>query len=160
MPKGLNGRAFSAVVMAGVLALSGCVGGGRMFEPISETTQHGYVIPDQALEQVPPGSSQDQVLIALGTPSTTANYGGDGYYYIGQTRKRSAAFMRSKVVDQRVLAVYFDKNHKVERVANYGKKDGKVFDFVSRTTPTGGKDESFLQQVLSGVIGVNPGLGH
>jgi outer membrane protein assembly factor BamE (lipoprotein component of BamABCDE complex) len=160
MPKGLNGRAFHAVALLAALALSGCVGGGRMFEPISETTKHGYVIPDQALEQISPGSSQDQVLIVLGTPSTTANFSGEVYYYIGQTRHRSVAFMPSKVVDQRVLAVYFDKNHKVERVANYGKKDGKVFDFVSRTTPTGGRDESFLQQVLSGVVGMNPGLGH
>jgi outer membrane protein assembly factor BamE (lipoprotein component of BamABCDE complex) len=159
MPKGLNGRAFSAVAVLAALALSGCVG-GRMFSPISETTQHGYVVPDQALEQITPGSSQDQVLIALGTPSTTANIGGEIYYYIGQTRHRSVAFMPSKVVDQRVLAVYFDKNHKVERVANYGKKDGKVFDFVSRTTPTGGRDESFLQQVLSGVVGMGPSMPH
>jgi hypothetical protein len=28
-----------------------------------------------------------------------------------------------------------------------------VFDFISRTTPTGGADQSFLQQVLAGVVG-------
>jgi hypothetical protein len=28
-----------------------------------------------------------------------------------------------------------------------------VFDFISRTTPTGGSDQSFLAQVLSGVTG-------
>ena len=37
----------------------------------------------------------------------------------------------------------------VQRVANYGLKDGKVFDFISRTTPTGGSDQNFLAQVLS-----------
>ena len=94
------------------------------------------------------------MLIALGSPSTTANYGNDVFYYISQTRKRSVAFMPDKVVDQRVVAVYFDKNEKVERIANYGLKDGKVFDFISDTTPTGGGDESFLQQVLGGVVGI------
>ena len=39
------------------------------------------------------------------------------------------------MTDQHVLAVYFDKSGKVDRIANYGMKDGKVFDFVSRTTP-------------------------
>lgn len=158
MPKGLNGRGFSAVAVIAAVTLSGCVGGGRVFEPISKTSKHGYVVADMALEQVPVGSSQDQVLIALGTPSTTANFGGDVYYYIGQTRKQPAAFLPSKVIDQRVLAVYFDKNKKVERIADYGKKDGKLFDFVSRTTPTGGRDESFLQQVMSGVVGMGPSL--
>jgi len=127
------------------------------FAPISRTTQHGYVISETAIEQVPVGSSEDQVLIALGSPSTIGNYGGDVYYYISQTRKQPVAFENSKVIDQRVLAVYFDNKKKVERIAEYGKKDGKVFDFVSRTTPTGGRDESFIQQVFSGVIGIgNP----
>ncbi len=86
--------------------------------------------PNIAIEQVPVGSSKDQVLIALGSPSTTENFGGEAFYYISQTRKQSVAFMPEKVVGQRVVAVYFDKNDTVIRVADYGLKDGKVFDFV------------------------------
>lgn len=119
------------------------------------TSKHGYVVPPIALEQVPIGSSKDQVLIALGSPSTTADFGGEAFYYISQTRKQTVAFLPAKVVDQRVLAVYFDKNDKVTRIADYGLKDGKVFDFVSRTTPTAGHDESFLQQVLGGLLSHN-----
>jgi outer membrane protein assembly factor BamE (lipoprotein component of BamABCDE complex) len=120
---------------------------------ISSESQHGYVISDVAVEQVPVGSSKDQVLIALGSPSTTGNFGGEAFYYISQTRRQSVAFMPEKVVSQRVLAVYFDGKDSVTRVTDYGLKDGKVFDFVSRTTPTAGKDENFLQQVLGGIIG-------
>jgi outer membrane protein assembly factor BamE (lipoprotein component of BamABCDE complex) len=146
---------------AGLVLLAGCASqdGGGMFGGLAETTQHGYVVSPMALEQVPVGSSKDQVLIALGSPSTTANYGNDVFYYISQTRQRPVAFMPEKVIDQRVVAVYFDDKDKVARVANYGMKDGKVFDFISRTTPTGGSDQSFLEQVLSGVIGMGrPGL--
>ena len=46
------------------------------------------------------------------------------------------------MVDQRVIAVYFDNNRRVERLADYGLKDGKVFDYVSRTTPTSGSELS------------------
>ena len=56
--------------------------------------------------------------------------------------------MPHEVVDQRVVAVYFDKDRRVERLANYGLKDGKVFDFVSQTTPTGGQELSYLAQHL------------
>ena len=47
-----------------------------------------------------------------------------------------------------MVAVYFDKDRRVRRLANYGMKDGKVFDYVSQTTPTGGNDYSYLQQVF------------
>ncbi len=149
-----------ALVALGValIAVAGCQTGAksgtRAGGGFSETTQHGYVVSPDALEQIPVGSSKDQVLIALGSPSTTANYGSDVYYYISQTRYRAAAFMPDKVIDQRIVAVYFDKKETVERVANYGMQDGKVFDFVSATTPTGGADQNFIQQVLTGMIGL------
>jgi hypothetical protein len=38
----------------------------------SETYQKGYIVPEGALEQIPIGASQEQVLILLGTPSTVA----------------------------------------------------------------------------------------
>ncbi|RYE66989.1 MAG: outer membrane protein assembly factor BamE, partial [Rhizobiaceae bacterium] len=36
-------------------------------------------------------------------------------------------------------------------------QDGKVFDTISRTTPTGGRDLTFLQQLLSGGSGAASG---
>jgi outer membrane protein assembly factor BamE (lipoprotein component of BamABCDE complex) len=60
--------------------------------------------------------------------------------------------MPAKMTDQSVLAVYFDKSGKVDRIANYGMKDGKVFDFVSRTTPTGGSEPNFLRNMMTGLF--------
>ncbi|HEX4556743.1 MAG TPA: outer membrane protein assembly factor BamE, partial [Xanthobacteraceae bacterium] len=53
-----------------------------------------------------------------------------------------------KEVDRRVIAVYFDKNRKVERLANYGIKDGKIFDYISRTTPSGGQEQNALNYLF------------
>jgi outer membrane protein assembly factor BamE (lipoprotein component of BamABCDE complex) len=144
MNKKSNRRKSAAIVLA-VLAsasLGGCIG---------QTAQRGYVVSDFALDQVPVGASRDQVLIALGTPSTTANFGNEAYYYISQTTKRPVAFMNHSVVDQRVLTVYFDAEDLVTQIANYGLKDGQVFDFVARTTPTGGRDSSFVGQLLGNI---------
>ena len=59
-------------------------------------------------------------------------------------------------VDRKVVAVYFSRTGAVERVANYGMKDGKVFDFISRTTPAGGEESSFLGQIFKGMTSFNP----
>ena len=123
-----------ATAALGCTLLAGC----------AEEFQKGYIIPDGALEQIPIGASQDQVLIVMGTPSTVATLSGEVFYYISQRTERRAAFMEQSVSDQRVVAIYFDQTRHVERIANYGMKDGKIFDYVSRTTPTGGQEMSYL----------------
>jgi outer membrane protein assembly factor BamE (lipoprotein component of BamABCDE complex) len=121
------------------LLLGGC---------FDETFQRGYVLPDGALQQIPLGASQEQVLIVLGTPSTVATISGEAFYYISQRAERPISFLQTRVTDQRVIAVYFDKNRKVQRLAEYGLKDGKVFDFISRTTPTAGSDLNMLNGIF------------
>lgn len=130
--------------LALALSLAACGG---------ETFQRGYVLPDGALDQLPLGASQEQVLLVLGTPSTVATVSGEAFYYISQKADRPISFMRAKVTDQRVIAVYFDQNRKVRRIAEFGLKDGHVFDFVSQTTPTGGNDLSVVTTILHNLEG-------
>jgi outer membrane protein assembly factor BamE (lipoprotein component of BamABCDE complex) len=140
-----RGRLAVAALLAAIsLAAAGCSG-----TSFSQIYQRGYVLPEGALEQIPMGASQEQVLIVLGTPSTVATVSGEVFYYISQRGVQSVAFLPQSVTDQRVIAVYFDKDRRVQRLANYGLKDGKVFDFVSRTTPTGGNDLSYISFMLS-----------
>ncbi len=84
----------------------------------------------------------------MGTPSTVATLNGEVFYYISQRSERKVAFMNQQVVDQRVIAIYFDKNRQVQRLANYGLQDGKIFDFISRTTPTSGQELSYLTPLV------------
>jgi len=139
LPRGLfaRWRGLRTAVAAAVVCVSlgACTG---------EQFQKGYILPPGALEQIPIGASQDQVLIVMGTPSTVATLDGEVFYYISQRAERPVMFMNQKVVDQRVIAIYFDKNRQVRRLANYGLKDGKIFDFVSRTTATSGQELSYL----------------
>src|SRR4051794_21623719 len=130
-----------ALLAAAALPLVGC---GESF---TQVYQRGYVPPEGALEQIPLGATQEQVLIVLGTPSTVATVSGEVFYYISQ-RTQQTFFLPQQVTDQRVVAVYFDKSRRVERLANYGLQDGKVFDFVSRTTPTSGQELSYLSYVF------------
>ncbi len=144
-------------VAVGLSLLAGC-NTSKTFGDLTpgETISQGYVIDQAAIDSVPVGSSREQVVLSLGSPSTTATFDNEVFYYISQTRKRRAAFAAARLVDQRILAVYFGEDGRVAQLANYGMKDGKVFDFVSRTTPTGGKDQTFIGQLLAGGTKPNP----
>src|SRR6201988_4209343 len=141
-----RGKARWRVIAAAALvaaALAGCTG---------EEFQKGYILPPGALEQIPIGASQDQVLIVMGTPSTVATLNGEVFYYISQRSERPVAFMNQKVVDQRVIAIYFDKNRQVQRLANYGLQDGKIFDFIRGTKPPSGQEMSYLTPLFKLLI--------
>lgn len=92
----------------------------------------------------------------MGTPTTTGLADGEALYYISQTSSRSVAFMRPRVTDRRILAVYLDGDNNVRQLAEYGLRDGKVFDYLSRKTRTGGSDLAFVSQLLGGIA--NPSL--
>lgn len=117
---------------------------------VGETFNRGYVMSEEALAQVRPGNSQDQVLIALGTPTTISTINGDVFYYISERQTRTFTFQAPTTVERNVLAVYFNRERKVERTANYGLQDGKVFDFISRSTVSGGEEANLLRQIIQG----------
>jgi outer membrane protein assembly factor BamE (lipoprotein component of BamABCDE complex) len=131
-------RLLPIAALALGLMLGGC---------FTQNYQRGYILAEGALEQIPLGAPQEQVLITLGTPSTVATVSGEVFYYIS-ARTEQTSFFPEKTLDQRVVAVYFDKNRRVQRVANYGVEDGKVFDYISRTTPTGGQELNYLSYVF------------
>ncbi len=135
-------KILMSAALVGVLALAGCQ---------SETLNKGYILDEKLLAQIKVGSSAEQVILVLGTPSTTSTVGGKTYYYISQRTEQQFQFMQPTIVDQKVLAIYLNKANKVERIANYGMQDGVVFDFISRKTETGGADQAFLRNLFRSV---------
>lgn len=136
--------------LAATVALAGAAGACTM-GGISEEFQAGYILDEAAFAQVRPGLGAEAVLELMGTPSTVSTVGNQSWYYISQTKVRRAAFMRQEIVDRRIAAIYFTPQLRVERTALYGLQDGVVFDFVSRTTPAGGAEPSFVGNLLQGL---------
>jgi outer membrane protein assembly factor BamE (lipoprotein component of BamABCDE complex) len=128
-----------ALAVAACLALAAC----------GETiTTHGHQFQENDMQSVAPGMSQEQVKTALGTPTTTATVGGgSAYYYISSTHGQTA-FFKPVEKDRKVVAVYFSPMGSVDRVAQYGLKDGKVFDYVTQKTPTVSRDEGLLKALF------------
>ena len=136
LPGNLRNLGLAAVL---ALALCGC----------SETvTKHGHLFQENELQQVSAGMSQEQVRMSLGTPTTSAPVGGgSAFYYISSTESQTL-FFTPKEKDRKVVAVYFTPTGSVDRVAQYGLKDGKVFDYVKNQTPTHAKDEGIVKALF------------
>lgn len=142
-------RLTGALLLAGLVA--GC-GAGAVI------TKHGHHFQPSDLQQIQPGMTQEQVRMSLGTPTTTSSVGtGDAFYYISSTTKQ-VAFLAPEEVDRRVVAVYFTRSGTVDRVAEYGIQDGKVFDFISRTTPPANEYEEGLFKQIFRNLGKRGGM--
>ena len=114
-----------------------------------QVIRRGYYLSAGDLQQIQPGMGQEQVRSTLGTPTTSSSVdNGSAYYYISSTESQTA-FFKPTEKDRQVVAVYFNETGTVDRVANYGLKDGRVFDYISRTTPTpGGSEDGILKQLF------------
>src|SRR5262249_37402138 len=97
--QGRRRRRLGMAAFALALTLAGCGAFAQVY-------RRGYLVPEGALEQLPLGASQEQVLIVLGTPSTVATVSGEAFYYISQRAEQQLAFMKMDVTNQRVIAVY------------------------------------------------------
>jgi outer membrane protein assembly factor BamE (lipoprotein component of BamABCDE complex) len=114
----------------------------------STVIKHGHLFQEADLQQIQPGMSSEQVKLSLGTPTTTSTAGNaNAYYYMSSTKKQSA-FLSPTETDRQVVAVYFNKVGTVERVANYGMKDGKVFDTIGRSTPSANTNDDGILKSL------------
>ena len=104
--------------------------------------------------------SKAEVQALLGSPSTTATMDqlGESFYYISSVVE-TQAFLAPSVVDREILAVRFDPEARVSGFAHYGLEDGKIINFISRETPTRGKELSVVQQLFQNVGRFDPGAG-
>ncbi len=127
-----------------------CVAGLLLIGCAGQVDRHGHLFTDVNLQQIQPGMSQDQVRLTLGTPDTKGTLDGDVFYYISSIRK-TLPMGRPKVVDRKVVAVYFNQQQTVNQVGHYGLKDGKVIDFIDGETPTYGKKLTALEQLFGNI---------
>lgn len=140
--RGPRSVSLCAAALVGLLAL----GAGACS---SQIDRHGHQFTESEIKQITPGMTKDQIKAQVGTPDTTSTLGGatEVYYYISSTKK-TVAFMKPEEIDRKVLAVYFTPHGAVEKVANYGMKDGRVINLISRETPSHAAEQTLLKQLF------------
>src|SRR5690242_4502603 len=136
------------IALTAATALAGCV-------PVEN--QRGYVPDQQAVSSIQVGmDTKETVSKKLGDPSTAATFGNDVWYYMSAHVEQNA-FFAPRATERNILAVEFTKYGKVTDMHKYSLADGRVVDFVSRETPTRGRELTLLQQSFNAVPGQ---IGH
>jgi outer membrane protein assembly factor BamE (lipoprotein component of BamABCDE complex) len=123
----------------GMLALTACN---------FPSTQRGNLPKPDALEQIKPGVTDKQTVTRLlGTPSSTAAFDGNTWYYISHEIKQ-VAFLEPQTVDQQVVAVRFDDNGVVVGIDRKGLHDANPVSPNPNATPAQGREYTFLEQLI------------
>lgn len=118
----------------------------------------GYLPRSQDIQKLQVGMSKTEVESLLGSPSTTAtiNTAGDSYYYVSSVVEQKP-IIGADVQDRQVIAVRFDVEDRVQNFAHYGLEDGRIVNFVSRETPTKGRERSLIKEFFGNLGKFSPG---
>jgi outer membrane protein assembly factor BamE (lipoprotein component of BamABCDE complex) len=140
MPK----PALSTLLLAGSL-LAGC----GIVDATKET--RGYRVDRELLAELVPGvQTRADVAALLGSPSTTSTFTDDTWFYIGGVTQNRIG-RTDGLIEQEVVAVYFDRLGVLQRVEVIEKADARPIEPVARITPTPGNDVSFLGMLLGNI---------
>jgi outer membrane protein assembly factor BamE (lipoprotein component of BamABCDE complex) len=139
----LRALAPAALLSACLLATAACT-------PVS-AFQGFQAIEEKPQDVKPQVDTKSMVLERLGSPTAVSTFDPDLWFYMSQITDR-VAFYSPKVRERTVVAISFDKTSElVTGVHTYSIKDGKVFAYNSRETPTRGRELTILEQLLGNV---------
>jgi outer membrane protein assembly factor BamE (lipoprotein component of BamABCDE complex) len=112
------------------------------------STQRGNLPKPDALDQIKPGVTDKQTVTRLlGTPSSTAAFDTNTWYYISHETKQ-VAFLEPTLLDQQVVAIRFDDNGIVVGIDRKGMGDAQTITPNPNATPAQGREYTFLEQLI------------
>ncbi|RMB08879.1 outer membrane protein assembly factor BamE [Eilatimonas milleporae] len=142
-----------AILGLGVAAVSACATGRSV---------RGYVFDPQLADAIQPGvDNRRSVNSTLGTPTLSATFSDDVWYYVSTTVQIRPVFW-PEPQEHRVLAISFNERGVVSNVENYDLADMRTINPVGDKTPTRGRELGFFQQIFQNVgrfAGAQPGGG-
>lgn len=120
-----------------LLALSAC----------SSTIDYRGKMPEpEDIAKVQVGvSGEEDVIAAIGSPTSTSQYGPLKWFYVYK-KTSTQAFFKPDVLEESILTVSFT-NGKVSDIQEK-TPEGVTIDHVKQTTPTAGNDRGILKQVF------------
>ena len=114
----------------------------------------GYAPTDGQIAELLPGIDDANTVSAkIGRPSIGGVVRNDSWYYVA-SRVETFAYNAPEVTERKVVAVQFDPQGVVQSVNIYGVEDGRIINYVTRTTPTFGRELTVLQQIFGNLTNI------
>lgn len=141
-------RAGILLAMLALVALSACS---------SRYRNHGYVPPDEDLEQLAVGvDTRAAVDDTIGPPSASGMLGGGDYYYV-RSRFEEYLMFRPQEVSREVVAISFDDEDTIANIERFDLSDGNIVTLSRRVTDSSVVKNGFLRQMAGNIGNLGPG---
>ncbi len=138
-------QAIACTVLLMALVLGACA-------PITAT--RGNLVEPERLARIEVGRSTDEdVVDILGSPTVTGTFDDNRWYYVGQVTEQRA-FFRPEIASQQIIAIAFDTDGVVAAVDRISEEEAREVGMVNRTTPTGGRELGFFEQIFGNLGGL------
>ena len=121
-------------------------------------THNGNMPSEERIAKIEKGSSKDDVLQILGTPSTVAAFDENTWIYMSSDIKR-VAFFKPQEIDRNILKIKFDSNDNVTKITRLNKDNGIDINPAKEKTEVKGQEPGFFQKYFGGVGQYNPFSG-
>lgn len=113
--------------------------------------RHGFLPEQSPLSDITPAEDNKATVLArYGNPSTEAVFENDVWYYITDVQQR-LGYLEASSAAREIVAVRFDDDGVVQDVETLRIADARDVNYVSRETPTRGRELSVLEQLLGNV---------
>ncbi len=110
--------------------------------------KHGYVPPDEDLNQLVVGvDTQDSVADVVGRPTASGVLSDGGWYYVA-SKFRAYGLRDRQEVDREVVAISFAEDGTVSNIERFGLENGRVIAISRRVTDSNIQGVSFLRQLF------------
>jgi outer membrane protein assembly factor BamE (lipoprotein component of BamABCDE complex) len=148
-------RPLPALRLAGALVSGALLAGCGIADATRDP--RGHRVDSELLAELVPGvQTRADVRALLGSPTATAVFGDETWFYIGGVTQNRVG-RTDKVVEQEVVAIHFDRSGVMQRVEVIEKGNAQEIDPVARITPTPGNDVSFLGLIIGNIGRFTPG---
>lgn len=108
----------------------------------------GNLPDDDRLSEIKEGvATRELVKEKLGSPTATATFDDNVWYYISKKTEQTA-FFDPKVLEQRVLVLRFSDTGRLTAMKSLTLSDAQDVSLVQRATPTAGQDMGILEQLV------------
>ncbi|WP_417470726.1 outer membrane protein assembly factor BamE [Maricaulis sp.] len=135
------------------ILIAACAIGASACNPILRSHGYRYTLGEEP-SIMPDEDTRDSVMQRLGNPSMRGTFDENTWFYVSATRE-SLAYLQPVTRDRRIVAIRFnEETGAVTDVVEYTLEDGRMVDYVSRETPTRGRELSLLEQLLGNIGGL------
>lgn len=106
---------------------------------------YDFEISDTSKVQV--GQSKEEVLQALGSPSSTSTFKDNSWYYVSR-KIASKSFFKPDVIDHKVLVIHFDAGDRVSKIEEVSKDQVVKVEPNKEKTETSGYETGIMREVF------------